>query len=127
MAQQTAKVREFFVNILLETILAFRAVAIVFPVCTTGEIILRYSCANAALSFHQRMEVMMLDLGDKETIKFKIKVNSFRFRNILDFSVFFFSSHFMHLLYDSPLPTVKIFQNGFIKMLHYSHWYWCVF
>lgn len=92
MAQQTAKVRcfLFFPHILLETILAFRAVAIVFPVCTSCEIILRHSCANAALSFHQKMEVMMLDLGDKEMIKFKIKAKSFRFRNILDFSVFFF-------------------------------------
>lgn len=82
MAQQTVKVREFFVNISLDTILAFRAVAIVFTVCTSCEIILQYSCANAALSFHQKMEVMMLDLGDKEMIKFKIKVKSFRFRNI---------------------------------------------
>lgn len=67
MAQQTVKVREFFFPYIIGNI---------------GEIILQYSCANAALSFHQKMEVMMLDLGDKEMIKFKIKVKSFRFRNI---------------------------------------------
>lgn len=112
----------FFFPYIIGNYLACRAVAMVFTGCTSCEIVLKYSCATAALSFDQKMEVMMLDLG------LKIKVKSFRFRNILDFSVFFFSSHLMHLYFTILLyPLLKYFKSGVIKMLHYSHWYWCVF